>query len=97
MINTYNYIERNKLLDNNITQSLNKVAEYFIDTGLATSYRSFGLLLSLDITKDAPYTGLSSSFNNHTINIVAPLIADDQYFAELKDYINECFLQPTNS
>lgn len=92
MLNTYDYIEKHNLISNNITQELTKVGEQLVSEGVLTGYRCNGLFISCDHITKAPHSGLSSNFNDLTINICAPLIANEQYYTDLKEYMYECLL-----
>lgn len=92
MLNTYDYIEKHGLMSNNITQRLTEVGDQLVSEGVLTNYRCDGLFISCDHIKKAPHSGLSSNFNDVTINICAPLTANDQYFSDLKDYMYERLL-----
>ena len=90
LINTYEYIIENDLMNKSvlIEKRLHNIANNMMDKGMITGFRSAGLFLTLVYPNDLElHHGLSSQVNKNRLRIVAPLIANDQYFNELTEIL----------
>lgn len=85
--------ERDNILDNvpNINNELNKMGNKFLDSGLIQSYRTAGVLMSMDLTenfqsKKQHKFGLSGKLSEvPNLFLCAPLNADKEYINEITD------------
>ena len=95
MLNVKEYIEKHDLMmhSNVISEKLNLFGQELLDNGYIDNFRNNGLFLVLDIKDRNEFvSGLSNSRGNDTkIRICAPLIADDVYFENLREYVYGSF------
>lgn len=83
--------ERDKILDNvpKINGWLNEMGDIFLENGLIRSYRTAGVMMSMDLTsnfqgKSQHRFGLSGKLASvPNIYLCAPLIADESYIEEI--------------
>ena len=90
MINTYNYIQEHNLMGHAsvIERRLQDMAFDMIKKKKIVSFKSAGLFLTLKYSDDLNVSvGLSTQVNRNKLRICAPLIANDQYFDELKEVL----------
>lgn len=89
MLNVKQYIEERSLMDNSkiIARKLDDFGKELVKLGHIDRYRSNGLFLVLDCNDNNRKSGLSSK---NKLRICAPLIADETYFQDLKEHIDEC-------
>ena len=90
MLNVKEYISKHNLMENSrlISEELKNLALQLSFEGYIDSYRVNGLFLALDLKDEVKFvSGLShSQGNSKKLRICAPLIANDQYFKDLKDF-----------
>jgi adenosylmethionine-8-amino-7-oxononanoate aminotransferase len=93
--------ERDKILDNvpKINGWLNNMGDYFLNQGLIRSYRTAGVMMSMDLTTkfQGRYQhkfGLSGKLAEvPNLFLCAPLIADEAYMEEITEKFSNIFLQ----
>lgn len=102
MKTTTDIIIRDNLLEyaQVIENKLNSLFQEFVDEGDAIGYRSFGLNGVLDLKDKKLETNLAGRYYGKSyeeqvypnLRITAPLIADDEYFFELKKLMKEMII-----
>lgn len=94
-----NIIVRDKLFDRipEIESKMDAIAQYMIDEKYIRTYRRGGLFMALDtdaITSIASFVkaGLGATTTNAgAIKVIAPLIADDEYFDQIERRLSRFF------
>lgn len=91
MLKTYQYIEKHNLISRSheVESKLKEIGSYLIKKEKITDYRVSGTLFAFDMKSDISTTGYSSTKIPKTLKGCAPLIADDSYYQELKEYVYE--------
>lgn len=91
--------ERDKILDNvpKINKWLNEMGNAFLEKGLIKSYRTAGVMMSMDLTdsylsKPQHRYGLSGKLTElPNLYLCAPLIADEAYMEEITSKFTDIF------
>lgn len=85
---------------NDIAIRLNELGKDMVSAGYATNYRHSGLFLTIDLKRNLGATTIgrllrsgmiSTTQHPESIKIIAPLIADDLYFNELRARLKDFF------
>lgn len=90
MLNVHKIIERDNLLENAIwiESQLISIFQSMLEKGMIDNYNVNGTFFSVDAKKETPHVGLSSTILKNNLKGCAPLIANNLYFEDLKEYID---------
>jgi adenosylmethionine-8-amino-7-oxononanoate aminotransferase len=91
MLKTYQYTEKYNLISKSydVESNLKKIGSDLLSKKKITDYRVSGALFAFDMKSDLSSTGYSSTKTPKILKGCAPLIADDSYYQELREYVYE--------